>query len=155
MPVAEGYQVCCGRVESVGATTVEVTLEKQPLNAACASCGACGGDRRQPLTIVVPRPVQPMQAGQMVKVRRHQPNTALASLVVFGVPLTGMMLGLTAALRLLADLRPTLSAGLGAVAGLAAGVLLVWLLDRIYRTRYPSEIVGPASAESLSPDHQE
>jgi len=127
-----------GTVIGVDGSTARVRMDAGPKCDSCCACAAVGGAHE--LDVTTP---EPLEVGARVLVEVHAPNATLSALLVFGLPLLGLVAGVVAGRRW----RPF---GLGGDAdGLALGFgLLVALLaaaaaiDKyVLRARFPEPTV--------------
>ena len=128
-----------GTVVGVDGSTARVRMDGGPRCGSCCACAAAGSGEHE-LEVAT---AEPLEVGARVVVEVHAPNVALSALLVFVVPLLGLVGGVIAGQRW----RPL---GLGGDAdGLVLGFgLLVLLLavaaaiDRlVLRARLPEPTV--------------
>jgi len=78
-----------GTIVGVEGSTVRVRMQPGPQCGSCCACAALGGGERElELTASDPPPV-----GSRVVVEVHVPNPALGAVLVFGLPLVGLVGG--------------------------------------------------------------
>lgn len=119
-----------GVVIGVSQGEVRVSLAAECDGERCASCGLCGGGanrERLELTAACELAVSP---GDRVIVEVKQPHQGLLALVVFGLPLAGIIGGGAGGYALGSGADLALVAG-GAL-GFAAGFGAVWLAARLW-----------------------
>ncbi len=97
-------------------------------HSACGRCGLCsagpGGDRF--LDLPADGPLREAKPGDRVDIELTAPNAAVVALVVFGLPLLGLVAGALVGVQWYAD------AGLlvGGAVGLGVGAGLTWAVSR-------------------------
>jgi hypothetical protein len=120
--------------------------------ASCShNCGSCGG-KGAPAKLCIPTDhPENYPPGTRVTVTTRTPGQAVGALIVFGIPL----LLACAALFIRYQINPSTiesAASLATVGGsFAAGFIIVGVLDRLLRRRYPVSIV-PEAQPASSPD---
>ncbi len=119
-----------GEVVAVSGTLGRVRMLQACDADRCATCGLCSsGAGQKPMLELEVRFPEPPKTGDLVRLRVHMPNQGLVAILVFGLPLTGVLLGGLGGMSLLGGLG---DAGLvlGGTCGLAAGFGLVALANR-------------------------
>jgi len=77
-----------GTVIGVNGTTARVRMDAGPKCESCCACAAVGGAHE--LDVTTP---EPLDVGTRVLVDVHVPNATLGALLVFGLPLLGLVAG--------------------------------------------------------------
>ena len=90
---------------------------------ACASCRACAFGEKKEMDLALPE--GKWQVGDEVEVELPEGGVSKASLLAYGLPLGGLILGLLVGMRLSGEA----AGALGALLGTAAGFGLLRLLD--------------------------
>ena len=110
-----------------GARLAQVRLEAAPGCAGCGSRGTCSSGTKAPRMVTVPVP-DSVLPGETVSLFMPEASIALASLLGYFLPAVGLLLGAVLCGSLFYG---DLAAVLGAVIGLAGGVLLARALARL------------------------
>lgn len=117
-----------GRIQSVGVGSVQVCVTPRPDCARCAAGEGCGGGLLAKLVaprdrfLNFPATDPDLRVGQRVLIGLPGRALVVASLCLYGLPLTGLVAGtVLASLRYPGDLAAITGAAVGLVVGIVAG----------------------------------
>ena len=117
-------------IVEVRGETAKVRLNRNPACESCASAGFCHPDSGNKPLVEVNNEVH-ADVGDVVELEVKPSSRIGSSLIVFGLPLVMMLLGAILGLQYSGSSQD--GAVVGAVAGLALGLLLVNVINRIMR----------------------
>ncbi len=139
------YRTCEAVVERAGRSSLRVRLCGAQLNEHCGGCTACAAQGKKPAALTVAHTGKSPAVGTRVSVRHYRVNPALAAGAVFGLPVALMIAGAAAAPALSGAGVDSPASCLGAVAGLFAGALLAWVLERVLMLLVPARLTEQPS----------
>ena len=126
------------------------SVDAAPQGRGCggrAGCGSCGGCASLPgvyadrFHIPVPHPAE-FKPGDHIRFNRYIPEPNIVSALVFGVPITGAIAAMVLWLLNAPERSESSLAVLTIGAAFLGGVIILALLDLLFKKRYPATVVG-------------
>ncbi len=143
-----------GKIVSIGNDSATVEVERIAACARCAAGKGCGagllsGSTKATMLEVSLTPNSQFSAGDEVRLTLEPAHLLRATILVYGLPLAGMVLGLSAGWLISRPLTDGVAVAC-AVAGLAAGFIAGrWQLNRNHCLKqFIPKIEGPAGVAS-------
>ena len=118
------------------------------INPACDSskdchtgCGACGGSTKVKKSMLMTSSASSYSLGQKVHFRHFLINEAIGALIVFGIPVFLAILALILWYIRVPEQVESPMAIFSTGVAFVTGFGVVWLIDKLFRTRFPSTLL--------------
>jgi len=127
------------RVDSLG---IHVRPESKCNTAACSTCIQCNkGTFKNPDLLCVADSVTPYTPNQKIKIQRFVINEAIASIILFGIPLLCSMISLIILLETCpSEVNSFKTIVIGATVFISSFTVIL-IIERILRTHFPIRII--------------
>lgn len=111
-------------------------------------CGACGGNSSVKKITVVTDRAEEYLLGQTVRFRRYILNEAIGALIVFGIPLIMALATIITWYIISPQKADTPLAVFTTGVSFITGFAVVWLIDNIFRRKFPNMILSSLDKEN-------
>ncbi|HON10682.1 MAG TPA: SoxR reducing system RseC family protein [Chitinispirillaceae bacterium] len=111
-------------------------------------CGACGGNSSVKKVTVASDSAEEYLLGQTVRFRRYILNEAIGALIVFGIPLIMALVTIITWYIISPQKADTPLAVFTTGISFIAGFAVVWLIDNIFRRKFPNVILSSIDKEN-------